>query len=152
MKHLMTRLSALLLALLMLFGASGLAAEKLTPIEQLALDLQAAQSAYTQSVELLAEVDETLAALEKKYEKDQNNAKLQDQLIDTMIAREDAEDAYAAAFASLMLLQVEQTRLAIEAECEDWYVEYEGKFADLLVTVTVDENLIIYALTVEVDG
>ena len=152
MKHLMTRLSALLLALLMLFGASGLAAEKLTPIESLALELQEAQAAYTTALEDLVDADQALASAEKKYDKNPNSASVQDQLIDAMIAQEEATEAFSAADMSLLALQAEQLRLAEEADCEDWYVEYEGKFADLLVTVTVDENLVIYALTVEVDG
>ena len=45
-----------------------------------------------------------------------------------------------------------QSSLAKEADCEDWYVEYEGKYADLTVTVTVDENMVIYGLTAVVDG
>ena len=152
MKHLMTRLSALLLALLMLFGASGLAAEKLTPIESLALELQDAQAAYTAALTELVEADQALAAAEKKYDKNPNSASVQDALIDAMIEQEEAAEAFAEADATLLVLQSEQLRLAEEAGCEDWYVEYEGKFADLFITVTVDEDLVIYALVVEVDG
>ena len=152
MKHLMTRLSALLLALLMLFGASGLAAEKLTPIESLALELQEAQAAYTAALTDLTEADKALAAAEKKYNKNPSSTSAQDALIDAMIAQEEAAEVLAEADAALLVLQAEQLRLAEEADCEDWYVEYKGKFADLTVTVTVDEDLVIYALTVGVDG
>ena len=69
-----------------------------------------------------------------------------------MVAVEEAEDAYATVFASLLLLQEEQAQLAQENDCEDLIVEYDGKYADLLVTVTVDENMVIYGLTAEVDG
>ena len=151
MKSFLTRLSALLLALMMLLGTASLAAEKPTPIQQLAEELMAAQTALTQAIEDKTEADEKVLELEAKYEKKPTN-KLQDQLIDAMIALEEAEDAYAGAFAELLVLQEMQLSLAEEAECEEWYVEYEGKYADLIVTVTVDENLVIYALSAEVDG
>ncbi len=150
MKSILTRLSALLLALMMLFGM-GQAEEKLTPIEELAQELIQAQADVTQALEARTKADEKVAELEAKYDKKPTN-KLQDQLIDAMIEAEEALDAYGAAFAELLMLQEMQANLAEEAECEDWYVEYEGKYADLAVTVTVDENLVIYGLAAEVDG
>lgn len=152
MKKIMTRFSALLLALLMLLAASTLAAEKLTPIEQLAVELQAAQSAFTTARDALAEADADVTELEAKHNKNPNSTKIQDQLIDAMIVQEEAAEAFFAANDALIALQAEQARLAEDAECEDWYVEYEGKYADLLVTATVDEDLVIYALAAEVDG
>lgn len=150
----LTRLSALLLALAMLIALplTGSAAEKLTPIEALAQELQAAQAAFTQASEALTEADEAVAALEKKYDKNPNSTKIQDQLIDAMIEQEAAAEAFMEANAALLLVQAEQTRLAEEAECEDLVVEYDGKYADLLVTATVDENMVIYGLTAVVDG
>ena len=147
------RLSAWLLALLMLMTPIvGTAAEKVTPIRQLSAELIQAQSDLDEVVEILADAQADVAALEKKYDKNPNSAKIQDQLIDAMIAVEEAEDAYAAAYASLLRLQAEQALLAEENDCEDLIVEYDGKYADLLVTVTVDENMVIYGLTAEVDG
>lgn len=147
------RLSAWLLALLMLLTPlTGTAVEKTTPIRQLAAKLILVQSYLDVAVDNLAEAQDDVAALEKKYDKNPNSAKIQDQLIDAMIAVEEAEDAYATVFASLLLLQEEQAQLAQENDCEDLIVEYDGKYADLLVTVTVDENMVIYGLTAEVDG
>ena len=147
------RLSAWLLALLMLLAPlTGTTAEKLTPIQQLGARLVQAQSSVDAANDLLAKAQEDVAALEKKYDKNPNSAKIQDQLIDAMVAVEEAEDAYATVFASLLLLQEEQAQLAQENDCEDLIVEYDGKYADLLVTVTVDENMVIYGLTAEVDG
>lgn len=151
MKSFVTRFSALLLALVMLLGMTGLAAEKLTPIEQLGLDLIQAQSDVTQTLAARTKADEKVAELEAKYDKKPTN-KLQDQLIDAMIDAEEAMDAYAEAFATLLLLQETQARLAEKAECEELIVEYEGKYADLSVTAAVDENMVIYALTAVVDG
>ena len=146
------QLLSLLLALLLALPLTSLAAEKLTPIEQLGAQLVQAQSDLDRAKEILAGTQEDVARLEQKYEKNPNNAKIQDQLIDAMIAVEAAEDAYAGAFASLLMLQETQSRMAEEAECEDLIVEYEGKYADLLVTATVDENMVLYGLTAEVDG
>ena len=146
------QLLSLLLALLLALPLTGLAAEKLTPIEQLGAQLVQAQSDLDRAKEILAGTQEDVARLEQKYEKNPNNAKIQDQLIDAMIAVEAAEDAYAGAFATLLMLQETQSRMAEEAECEDLIVEYEGKYADLLVTATVDENMVLYGLTAEVDG
>ena len=147
------RLSAWLLALLMLLAPlTGTAVEKTPPIRQLAAKLILVQSYLDVAVDNLAEAQDDVAALEKKYDKNPNSAKIQDQLIDAMVAVEEAEDAYATVFASLLLLQEEQAQLAQENDCEDLIVEYDGKYADLLVTVTVDENMVIYGLTAEVDG
>ena len=146
------QLLSLLLALLLALPLTGLAAEKLSPIEQLGAQLVQAQSDLDRAKEILAGTQEDVARLEQKYEKNPNNAKIQDQLIDAMIAVEAAEDAYAGAFATLLMLQETQSRMAEEAECEDLIVEYEGKYADLLVTATVDENMVLYGLTAEVDG
>ena len=148
----MKQILSLLLALLLALPLSGLAAEKLSPIEQLGAQLVQAQSELDAAIDLLTDAQDDVAALEKKYEKNPGSTKIQDQLIDAMIAVEEAEDAYAGAFASLLLLQEEQALLAEEAECEDLIVEYDGKYADLLVTATVDENMVLYGLTAEVDG
>ena len=148
-----SRLSALLLALMLFIAPlSGCAADKPAPIEDLALRLQAAQTAFTQASDALTQADDKVAQLEKKYDKNPNNSKIQDQLIDAMITQEAALEAFAEKNAALLTLQAEQKRLAEEAECEDLIVEYDGRFADLLVTVTVDENMVIYGLAAEVDG
>ena len=149
MKHL-NRLLALLLALLL--PLAGLAAEKTTPIEELGAQLVEAQAAFTQASEALAAADAEVAELEKQHEKKPNSTQIQDQLIDAMILQEEAAEAFFAANDALLALQAEQAEMAEAAECEEWYVEYEGKYADLAVTVTVDENLVIYGLTAEVDG
>ncbi len=146
------QLLSLLLALLLALPLTGLAAEKLSPIEQLGAQLVQAQSDLDRAKEILAGTQEDVARLEQKYEKNPSSSKIQDQLIDAMIAVEAAEDAYAGAFATLLMLQETQSRMAEEAECEDLIVEYEGKYADLLVTATVDENMVLYGLTAEVDG
>lgn len=150
MKH-MSRILALLLALLML-PLGGMAAEKLTPIEELGADLVEAQSAFTQASEALAALDEQVAELEAKLAKDERNTKLQDKLIDAMIDQEAAMEAFMEANDALLLLQSEQTALAEKADCEDLTVEYDGKYADLTVTAAVDEDMVIYGLTVQVDG
>ena len=151
MKQGFTRLLALLMALLLL-PLSGLAAEKLSPIEQLGAQLIEAQAAFTQASEALSQADKAVADLEKKYNKNPNSSKIQDQLIDAMIGQEAAVEAFAEANAALLTLQAEQKRLAEKADCEDLIVEYDGKYADLLVTVTVDEDMVIYGLVAEVDG
>ena len=151
MKQGFTRLLALLMALLLL-PLSGLAAEKLSPIEQLGAQLIEAQAAFTQASEALTQADKAVADLEKKYNKNPNSSKIQDQLIDAMIGQEAAVEAFAEANAALLTLQAEQKRLAEKADCEDLIVEYDGKYADLLVTVTVDEDMVIYGLAAEVDG
>ena len=153
MKHL-NRLTALLLALLMLLSLplGGMAAEELSPIEALGAALAEAQSAFTQASEALNEADAEVAELEAKLAKDERSTSLQDKLIDAMIAQEEALEAFMEANDALVLLQAEQDELARQAECEDWLVEYEGKYADLLVTATIDENMVLYRLVVEVDG
>ena len=146
------RLLALLLALMLALPLAGFAADKSSPVEQLGAQLLAAQTDLDQAEETLAGAEEDVARLEKKYEKSPNSSKIQDQLIDAMIAQEEAAEAYARALDALMLLQEEQTRMAQDADCEDLIVEYEGKYADLIVTATVDENMVLYGLTAEVDG
>ena len=154
MKKWFTRLSALLMALLLLLSLSscGMAADKQTPIEALAAKLQSAQAAFTQADSALAQADADVAALEKKYDKNPTSTKLQDQLLDAMIVQEEASEAYAEALAELLTLQAEQSRLALAADCEALIAEYKGKYASLSVTVTVDENMVIYALGVQVEG
>lgn len=151
MKYLKQMLS-LLLALLLALPMAGFAAEELSPIEELGALLVEAQSAYDTAAEALAAANEDVAELEKKYEKNPNSTKIQDQLLDAWIEQEEADAAHAAAEEALTELQAQQARLAEEAECEALIVEYDGKFADLLVTATVDENMVIYDLTAEVEG
>ncbi len=149
MKKLLSLLLALLLVWTLPFG--GLA-DKLTPIESLALELQEAQSAFSLAKDALAKADADVAQLEKKYDKNPNSTSIQDQLLDAMILQEEAAEAFMAANATLLLLQAEQADLIDQADCEDLTIEYEGKYADLLVTATVDENLVLYGLTATVDG
>ena len=150
---LLTRLSALLLTLaLFIAPLTGCAADKLAPIEDLALRLQEAQAAFTKASEALTAADAEVAELEKKYDKNPNSTKIQDQLLDAWLAQEAAVEAFAENNAALLALQAEQARLAEEADCEALTVEYDGKFADLTAIVTVDENMVIYGLTAEVDG
>lgn len=143
----LTRILALLLAFLL--PLSALAA---TPIEDLGAQLLEAQQAYTQSLEDLAAADKAVADLEKKYDKNPNNAKIQDQLIDAMVEQELAAEINAEAFAMLLLLQEQQKQLAEYNDCEDLTVEYDGKYADIDLTVTVDENMVIYGLEAEIKG
>ena len=150
MKH-MRRLIALLLALLML-PLGGMAAEKLTPIEALGAKLVEAQSAFTQASEALDALDAKVADLEEQYARDEDNVKLQDKLLDAMIDQEAAMEAFMEANAALLLLQAEQETLAEKADCEVLTVAYDGKFADLEAAVSVDEDMVIYGLTVTVDG
>ena len=143
----LTRLIALLLAFLL--PLAGLAE---TPIEKLGPLLLEAQQAWTQSEENLAAADKAVAELEKKYNKNPNSTKIQDQLIDAMVEQELAYELHAEAQSALTALQKQQAQLAKEADCEDLYVEYDGKYADLAVTVTVDENMVIYGLEAEIKG
>ena len=143
----LTRLIALLLAFLL--PLAGLAE---TPIEKLGSLLLEAQQAWTQSEENLAAADKAVAELEKKYNKNPNSTKIQDQLIDAMVEQELAYELHAEAQSALTALQKQQAQLAKEADCEDLYVEYDGKYADLAVTVTVDENMVIYGLVAEIKG
>ena len=147
-----SRLAAWLLTLLLLIAPLSGLADKPVPIEDLAIELQSAQAAFSQASEALTQADDKVAELEKKYEKNPNSTKLQDQLLDAWIDQEAAAEAFAEKNAALLLLQAEQTRLAEDAECEVLTAEYDGKYADLLVTVTVDEDMVIYGLTAEVDG
>ena len=146
MKHL-NRLLALLLALLL--PLAGLAE---TPIEKLGAQLLEAQQTWTQSASDLAAADKAVADLEKKYNKSPNSTKIQDQLIDAMVEQELAAEIQAEALEALTALQAEQTKLAQKAGCEELTVDYDGKYADLAVTVTVDENMVIYALAAQVKG
>ncbi len=148
----MKQVLSLLLALLLALPLTGFAAEELSPIEALGAQLLAAQSAYDQATEALDAANEDVAELEKKYEKNPNSTKIQDQLFNAWVEQEEADSAHAFAAEKLMELQAEQARMAEEAECEELIVEYDGKFADLIVTVTVDENMVIYGLTAEVEG
>ena len=143
----LTRLIALLLAFLL--PLAGLAE---TPIEKLGSLLLEAQQAWTQSEENLAAADKAVAELEKKYNKNPNSTKIQDQLIDAMVEQELAYELHAEAQSALTALQKQQAQLAKNADCEDLYVEYDGKYADLAVTVTVDENMVIYGLEAEIKG
>ena len=143
---------SLLLALLLALPLTGFAADQLSPIEELGAQLVQAQTDLDKATDALDDAKADVAALEKKYEKNPKSSKIQDQLIDAMIALEEAEDGYAGAFATLLMLQEMQTRMATDADCEDLIVEYDGKYADLIVTATVDENMVIYGLTAEVDG
>ena len=143
----LTRLIALLLAFLL--PLAGLAE---TPIEKLGPLLLEAQQAWTQSEEDLAAADKAVAELEKKYNKNPNSTKIQDQLIDAMVEQELAFEANSEALSALTALQKQQAQLAKDADCEDLYVEYDGKYADLAVTVTVDENMVIYGLEAEIKG
>lgn len=154
MKKFFSRLIALLLAwmLLLPLTACGMAADRPAPIEDLALRLQTAQAVLTKAEEALNAADQAVAGLEKKYNKNPDSTKLQDQLIDAMIEQEAASSAYTEALAALQALQAEQTRLAEAADCEDLIIEYDGQHADLRVTATVDADMVIYALTAEVTG
>ena len=143
----LTRLIALLLAFLL--PLAGLAE---TPIGKLGPLLLEAQQAWTQSEDDLAAADKAVAELEKKYNKNPNSTKIQDQLIDAMVEQELAYELHAEAQSALTALQKQQAQLAKEADCEDLYVEYDGKYADLAVTVTVDENMVIYGLEAEIKG
>ena len=143
----LTRLIALLLAFLL--PLAGLAE---TPIEKLGPLLLEAQQTWTQSEEDLAAADKAVAELEKKYNKNPNSTKIQDQLIDAMVEQELAYELHAEAQSALISLQKQQAQLAKDADCEDLYVEYDGKYADLSVTVTVDENMVIYGLKAEIKG
>ena len=109
-------------------------------------------AAFTKASEALTAADAEVAELEKKYDKNPNSTKIQDQLLDAWLAQEAAVEAFAENNAALLALQAEQARLAEEADCEALTVEYDGKFADLTAIVTVDENMVIYGLTAEVDG
>ena len=150
---LLTRLSALLLTLaLFIAPLTGCAADKLSPIEDLALRLQQAQAAFTQASEALTAADAEVAGLEKKYDKNPNSTKIQDQLLEAWLAQEAAVEAFAESNAALLTLQAEQAQLIREADCEDLLATYDGKFADLTAIVTVDENMVIHGLTVIVDG
>ena len=148
----MIRLLSLLLAVLLALPLTGLAADKLSPIEQLGAQLVQAQNDFDEAAEALAKADKAVAELTKKYEKNPDNSKVQDQLIDAMIVQEEADAAFSAAQDALTDLQEQQVRLAEDAECEALIVEYDGKYADLFITVLVDENMVIYGITAEVDG
>ena len=143
----LTRLIALLLAFLL--PLAGLAE---TPIEKLGPLLLEAQQAWTQIEDDLAAADKAVAELEKKYNKNPNSTKIQDQLIDAMVEQELAYELHAEAQSALTALQKQQAQLAKDADCEDLYVEYDGKYADLAVTVTVDANMVIYGLEAEIKG
>ncbi len=146
------RLLSLLLAALMLLATACAAREDASPIEELAGELLIAQTAFTSAREAMLDADEALAALEKKYDKNPDDPKLQDQIIDAMILQEEAAGAFIEANAALIALQEEQTRLIEKAECEELLAEYEGKYADILLTALVDEDMVLYGLTVQVEG
>lgn len=148
----MSRLLSLLMTLMLLFTATGLAAEKLTPIQELGIELVDAQADYDAAAKALEEADQKVASLEKKYEKNPNSTKVQDQLIDAMVLQEEAQEGCDAAGERLQALQARQQTMAEEAECEPLTVEYDGKYADLVITVLVDENMVIYDLDVQVKG
>ena len=153
MKNLFPRLFALLLALMMLVAPmTGTAEQELTEIYGVGQYLRYTQEAFAKASEALAAADAEVAALEKQYDKNPNSTKIQDQLIDAMLAQEAAAKEFAEVNEWLIAFQAEQKCLAEEADCEDLIIEYDGKFADLLVTVTVDADMVIYGLTAEVDG
>ena len=148
----MSRLLSLLMTLMLLFTVTGMAAEKLTPIQELGIELVDAQADYDAAAKTLEEADQKVASLEKKFEKNPNSTKIQDQLIDAMVLQEEAQEECDAAGERLQALQARQQTMAEEAECEPLTVEYDGKYADLVITVLVDENMVIYDLDVQVKG
>ena len=151
MKRLRQMLS-LLLALLLALPMAGFAAEELSPIEALGAQLLSAQQSLDLAQEQLDEANSEVAALTKKYDKNPNSASIQDQLIDAMIAQEEAEAELLLCQENMAALTAEQALLIEAAECEELTVEYDGKYADLAVTAQVDENMVIYALSAQVDG
>ena len=145
-----SRLMLALLAALVLAIVPGFAADM--EVAELGTALLEAQQQYTAAVTENEEALAALSKLEAKYEKNQDDARLQDQLIEAMIRQEEAAAVLSDAKAALAALQTRQVEMAKAAECEDLIAEYQGKYADIVVTVTVDENLVIYGLSAEVDG
>lgn len=152
MKKFLPRMLSLLLALMMILGVSAPADALLTPIEALAAELQQAQTAFTLASEALIAADAEVADLESRYDRDPRDTQLQDALIDAMIAQEEAAEAFTRASDDLADLQTRQAGLVRTSDCEELLVGYDGKYADLLVTATVDADMVLYALAVEVDG
>ncbi len=141
-----------LLLVLLLTLSLPLGGQADTPIASLAQALQKAQLTFTGAKEALAQADSDVADLEKKYNRNPDSVSIQDQLLDAMIRQEEAAGLFAAANDALVALQAQQANLIEQADCEELTAEYDGRFADLLVTATVDENMVLYALTAVVDG
>ncbi len=150
MKNMFTRLMALMLALLMIPFAGAEA----PAIEEIGAALLKQQTAFDASSAALRDADEAVADLEARYERNENDAKVQDALIEAMILQEEAAEAFAAAQQALTDAQSEH--LALLLLCEDGLealeLTHDGKYADLAITVTLDENMVIYDLAVLVDG
>ena len=149
MKHLKILLSLLLAALLLL--GVGVAEQPVT-IGTLAPLLLQAQNDYDLAEQTLADLNDQAAELIDRSDRNPDDLDLLDRALEAMALQEEADAAYTAAWEMLTELQALQARLTETAECEALTVEHDGKFADLLVTVHVDENMVIHDLAVTVDG
>ncbi len=129
------RILPLLLALLLLVPAA-LADKTLDQLADRLLEQQL----------ILDEVSADLSKLTQKYERDPDDAALQDKLIDVMIAYEEAEQSLASTQAE------HRAHLLNQDDCETYTLEHDGEYAGLTIQITVDEDLTIWDLTCAVDG
>ena len=159
MSRIPNRLASLMLALLMsvmlvLAPAASLAAkqEEQSPLELLAAELIAAQTEFDLALADHTEWLDELDKLEAQYERNDSDLSVQDALINAMVEEEEAAVRIEVAQAELVPLLTELQQMQLDAECETLTAEHDGKFADLLAEVLVDENMVIYGLTVTVTG
>ncbi len=154
MKTSIRRLLSLLLTLLMAFSLlPGFAAGM--DIADLGRALAAAQQAYDESAAAFVELTAQVTDLEERYNKasKKKQAALEEQWLEAMAQQEAAYEAFVAAEEELTDLQAEhQALLLANDDLETLTATYEGRFAEIDVTVTVDSELIIHDLEVEIDG
>jgi len=153
------RRALLLLTLLLSFAmaftpAAGLAQTAQNSIEELGASLLQAQLDYDEANAAYDKLAETVIDLQAQYDKGTEKQKLavQDKLIEALIEEETLSETLQEAEKTLTDLQAKQQKMLKDAECEALTAEYDGKYADLTLEVWLDENMTVYALTVEVDG
>ncbi len=151
MKHFIRRMLPLLIALLLIVPMAF--ANHVSPIREIGLQLAEAQTNADAALIAANNADDVVARLEKQYANNENDAEVQDALIDAMILQEEAAEALAAADLELAAIQAAHAALVqTNDSCETLEMTYDGKYADLEIAVTLDENLVIYDLQVTVKG
>lgn len=153
MNKLLHRFFAILLTFLLVFST---AFAEGSAIEQLGAALSEAQQACDSLSDAYEALTEKVAKLENQYNtaSKKQKASLEEQWLEAMEEQEEMHDALLKAQDSLSSYQAEHQALLHREEdhLEALCLEYEGKYAGLTVNVQVDENLVIYALSAQVDG
>ncbi len=155
MKKMFRQLFSLLLALLLTFSLTPSLAEH--TLAELGAALLAAQTDHDAYLAEYTELTKEVSELETQYNKagKKQKASLEEKWMQAMLDQEAAYEGLVDAEERLTSLQSEHQALlllVLEEDCEPLTLDYDGRFADLRLNVVLDEDLVIYALTAEVDG